>query len=99
MLNDWKSALISTFLSVVVAIGATTISWAYQAGQFETQVRQLQTQQLENKELVKQLQQMNENLVIIQTEMKYYRRDIDDLRKKQDEISTRLDGISIGPIY
>ncbi|WLJ70770.1 hypothetical protein [Vibrio phage MJW] len=99
MLNDWKSALISTFLSVVVAIGGTALSWSYKVGQFETEVRQLQSQQLENRELVNQLRQMNENLVIIQTEMKYYRRDIDDLRKKQDEISTRLGGFSAGPIY
>lgn len=99
MLKDWKPALISTFLSVVLAVGTASYSWTYQAGKFMTEIQQIKSEQLQNRELVRQLQQMNENLLIIQTEMKYYRRDIDDLRKKQSEISTRLDGYTISPVF
>lgn len=99
MTRELKSVLISAGLSAVIALGSSIFGWSYKAGQYETRIEQIQVEQIETKEMVNQIREMNKNLVIIQTEMKYYRRDIDDLRKKQDEISTRIDGISVGPVY
>lgn len=99
MTKELKSVLISSGLSVILAVSSALIGWSYKAGQLETEMAQIKSEQIETKEIVSQIRAMNENLIIIQTEMKYYRRDIDDLRKKQDEISTRIDGISVGPVY
>lgn len=95
-MKEWRSALISSGLSIVLALGSSMLGWSYKAGQYETRMDQMQSEQVQTKEMIKQMSEMNKNLVIIQTEMKYYRRDIDDLRKKQDEISTRMD--NFGPM-
>ncbi|QXN67698.1 hypothetical protein [Vibrio phage VP41s3] len=91
---DWKSIVTSVLVAAIVGFGSNTLNWSYKAGEYEYRLQSAERQVTEIHEMNKNLEIMGKALVGMQTEMKYYRRDIDELRTKQDEISVRLDGIT-----
>lgn len=92
--KEWRDTLISGVVSIIIATGAASLGWSYEAGQLKAELQQTKEKVVEIHDLTEQMKVMNKNITVIQTEMKYYRRDIDELRDKQDEISGRLDSIA-----
>lgn len=91
---DWRSVITSIVVAAIIGFGTNTLSWSYKAGQYEYRLQNAEQQVTEMHQMNENLETMGKVLVEMQTEMKYYRRDIDELREKQDEISVRLDHVT-----
>lgn len=91
---DWRSIITSVVAAAIIGFGSNSLSWSYHAGQYEYRLQQTESQVNDMHEMNKNIEMMSKVLVEMQTEMKYYRRDIDELRNKQGEISVRLDHIA-----
>ena len=91
---DWRAIITSVIVAAVIGFGSKSISWSYKAGQYEYRILQAEERVNEIHAMSKNMETIGKVLIEMQTEMKYYRRDIDELRNKQGEISVRIDRIT-----